>query len=135
MNNMNEITLDCKIENIYAVNDFLFKQINTLKINKKSSYKLELVVEEILTNIIKHSNSETFSVSSNFIEDSKKMFIQFKDNGIPFNPLEKDYSDFSTDIDKKKIGGLGIFFIKNNVDDLDYQYQNNANILSVNISL
>ena len=34
------------------------------------------------------------------------------DRGIPFNPLEKEDPDISGPIDERRIGGLGIFILK-----------------------
>jgi anti-sigma regulatory factor (Ser/Thr protein kinase) len=59
------------------------------------------------------------------------MMIRITDQGIPFNPLEKDEPDISLPVDERNIGGLGIFMVRNLVDDLSYHRDDHQNILTI----
>ena len=55
--------------------------------------------------------------------------MTFIDGGKPYNPLEKADPDTTLDIDERDIGGLGIFLVKKNVDEIAYEYADGKNIL------
>ena len=43
---------------------------------------------------------------------SNALIVNITDDGIPFNPLTKKGSELASDINKAKIGGLGIHIVK-----------------------
>ena len=53
------------------------------------------------------------------------------DNGIQYNPLEKPDPDVTLPPESREQGGLGIFIVKNSVDDINYQYHDYKNILTL----
>ncbi len=64
-------------------------------------------------------------------EDNNNYNFIFEDEGIPFNPLEKENPDISLSASKREVGGLGIFLTKEIMDDIKYKYENNKNILTI----
>ena len=64
-----------------------------------------------------------------FEENPAAVLMTFLDRGKPYNPLEKDDPDTTLDIDERDVGGLGIFLVKNNVDEISYEYADGKNIL------
>lgn len=62
------------------------------------------------------------------LEVSDKIVMSFCDSGKKFNPLERnmDIEDYNID---SQIGGLGIFLAAEIVDNSEYKYENNKNIL------
>ena len=57
------------------------------------------------------------------------VLITFLDRGKPYNPLEKDDPDTTLELEERDIGGLGIFLVKKNVDEINYEYADGKNIL------
>ena len=55
--------------------------------------------------------------------------VELIDTGIQFNPLEKEDPDISWEL-MKKPGGLGILLIKQNADQVHYQYIDGRNIFN-----
>ena len=94
---------------------------------------LQTVVDEILSNIIKYGfkdgGSHEIQVSMDYREASVK--LQFVDDGIPFNPLESEQPDVSAAMDDRRIGGLGIHFVKHLVDDIEYRRHQEKNHLTI----
>ena len=66
------------------------------------------------------------------IKKKQEVKISFEDNGIKFNPLEKEDPDTNTEIQDMQIGGLGIYIVKESMDNFEYKYENNKNILILN---
>ena len=53
------------------------------------------------------------------------------DDGVPFNPLEKEDADTSREALEEHEGGLGILLVKKNMDDVTYSYVDGKNILTI----
>ena len=69
------------------------------------------------------------------IDKSHKLFIKYLYrlglNLNEFNPLNKEAPDLTLDADQREIGGLGLTIVRKNVDKIDYSYENNQNILTI----
>ena len=59
------------------------------------------------------------------------MTITFIDHGVPFDPLAKEDPDVTLPSEQRKVGGLGVFLVKQNMDDIQYEYLNGSNILTL----
>jgi len=57
--------------------------------------------------------------------------LEIWDNGEPFNILDVPDPDVTADISDREIGGLGVFFVKEMVDEARYRRTGNSNILTL----
>ena len=57
--------------------------------------------------------------------------IEFRDKGIPFDPLAKADPDVTLSAEKRQIGGLGIYMVKKSMDEVRYRRENGENILTI----
>ena len=129
---MEKITLAATIDNLQQVIDFAAEKLEAHDCPLKASMQLELVIEEIFVNIASYAyepstGDATFCVD--FEENPTAVLLTFIDGGKPYNPLEKADPDTSLDADEREIGGLGIFLVKNNVDEIFYERTDDKNIL------
>lgn len=97
--------------------------------------RLELALEEALVNIIRHAYQERPEEILIQLECIPKIGarITLIDNGLAFNPLERQSSalDTSAPLEEMEEGGLGILFIKKSVDDVLYERRGNQNVLTL----
>ena len=129
---MNKITVDAVLENLQTVMDFATENLEAHDCSMKVSMQLELVIEEIFVNISSYAyhpeiGSATFCME--FEKEPAAVLMTFIDGGKPYNPLEKNDPDTTLDIDERDVGGLGIFLVKKNVDEISYEYADGKNIL------
>lgn len=61
----------------------------------------------------------------------KRVTLRFLDQGIPYNPLAKKDPDLTLSIDQRPVGGLGIYMVKQFMDQVEYQYDEGFNILVI----
>ncbi len=107
----------------------------------KVQIKIDIAVDEIFTNIAsyayEHSDlpdeERTVSVDVEDItfNDSPAVKIRFSDVGVRFNPLEREDPDIDLPIKDRSVGGLGIFVVKNNMDETSYEYEKGKNIFTI----
>ena len=120
-NNINEI------ERIIEEVEQTAKENN---IHQECIYKINLVLDEILMNIISYGytdNSEHF-IDINILFDSE-ISITVTDEGKQFNPLEASIPDVNKTLVERTIGGLGLQIVRAMMDSITYKYENNKNIL------
>ena len=129
---METITLAATIDNLQQVTDFAAEKLEAHDCPLKASMQLELVIEEVFVNIASYAyepatGDATFCVE--FEESPVAVVLTFIDGGKPYNPLEKPDPDTTLDADEREIGGLGIFLVKSNVDEISYERTDDKNIL------
>ena len=92
----------------------------------------QLSVEEAVTNIILHGYVENPGRIAIFLRTSPKAIeIRIEDSAPAFDPLSVPEPDLSTDVIERKIGSLGVFLMKQVMDDLSYEYKYGKNILTL----
>ena len=57
--------------------------------------------------------------------------LTFIDRGIPYDPVEKEDLDITLPLEKRTIGGMGIFMVKQSMDDVSHEYRDGQNILQI----
>lgn len=90
----------------------------------------QLAVEEALTNVIMHGyKGRTGTITISCHATHGLVEVQIEDNGLPFDPLSVPEPDLTGDVEDRHIGGLGIFLIRQVMDEIVYRYENGKNIL------
>ena len=90
---------------------------------------IRVVVEELVVNIVDYSHSDYLDVE--ITRDDRSLSMRFRDGGVPFNPLEREFPDFTIPLEERKIGGVGIFLVVHYMDDVAYEHIGGENILTV----
>ena len=100
----------------------------------RSSMAICVAVEEIFVNIASYAYSDgtgEATLSFGFDENERLMTLIVSDEGIPFNPLEREEPDTTLSAADRDIGGLGIFITKKTMDSVSYRNENGKNILTM----
>ena len=92
-----------------------------------------LAAEEVLTNIATHAyggrpGGEADVEVRLFPEEIR---IRFEDAGPPFNPLERPAPDVEAPIATRRVGGLGIFLVRQLANRCEYVREGSTNVLTV----
>ena len=97
--------------------------------------QVELAIEEIFVNIASYAypspDSGDVTITADVSGEQKELTVVFQDGGTPFDPLAKEDPDITLPIEQRRIGGLGIFLVKDNMDDVTYRYADGKNILTI----
>ena len=109
---------------------YLDDYLNENNISKKIVNQLELVIEELFVNICNYAYEGKSGYFKITLENNdNKIIITLEDEGIKFNPLEKEEPDTTLSIEERNVGGLGILLAKKNLDNIKYRREDNKNIL------
>ena len=96
--------------------------------------QLAVAVEEIFVNIAHYAYAPETGMAWIRVEtggDPHGVTITFIDKGMHYDPLAKEDPDVTLSAEERKIGGLGVFLVKNTMDDVTYSYVDEHNILSI----
>lgn len=131
---MMEKTFPAKDEHLYEVLGFVEETLESFGCPVKTQMAVSVAIEEVFVNVSHYAyQNKTGDVTLHieFDEDSRIITFRMKDNGIPFNPLEKPDPDITLSAEERDIGGLGIFITRRTMDSLSYSYENSENILTM----
>lgn len=129
-----KIEITNKLEELHKVNALLEGLEDTWGLPMPIVMNLNLCLEEALTNVIfyayQDSGKHSINISIQYVDDKVNLLI--KDEGKPFNPLEEAKEpDTEANVEDRQIGGLGVFFIKQFMDEVKYQRVGDFNQLNM----
>jgi sigma-B regulation protein RsbU (phosphoserine phosphatase) len=91
---------------------------------------VELIVEELLTNIVRAADSSNSRIRLTLecILTPQHLLLTVRDNGHAFDPLATTTPNLDADVADREVGGLGIHMIKELADDCSYERVDGWNI-------
>jgi len=124
-------TIESDINAIPRVSLVLDQAMRANGFTEEEILDTQLAVEEAITNVIVHGYAKSPGTIVITCRTTLKGVaeIQIEDTAPPFNPLTIPEPDITVAIEERKIGGLGIFLIRQVMDDITYRYENGKNIL------
>ena len=131
---MEELKLEAKKENLDKVNAFIDGFLENNGCSMKAQMKIDLATEEIFVNIAQYSyapGTGDATIQLALSDDGSSVEITFIDSGIPYDPLAKEDPDITLSSEERQIGGLGIFLIKQYMDDVRYKFEDGQNKLTI----
>lgn len=113
---------------------FVETELEKEECSLKTQTSICVAMEELFVNIAHYAYPEGTGRAEIGIDIDKNMRMAtfvISDNGVPFNPLEKDDPDITKPAEEREIGGLGIFIVKKTMDTIDYERVENENRLTM----
>ncbi len=107
------------------------------KLKDNIIWEIRLILEEIVTNIISYGyeDKENHIIVVSIDTGEKDITISIKDDGIPYNILEHPKPDLEIPFQDRDIGGLGIYMVREIMDEVNYKRVDNMNQLVMRRSL
>ena len=104
---------------------------------------IRLVTEELVVNIVNYAYADAtdgLPTATDYLDveiqrDADSITLRFRDGGVPFNPLAREVPDTSLPLEKRRIGGLGIFMVVEMMDSVSYEYTNGENVLTAGLKI
>lgn len=128
-----ELQISNKIPEIEKVCNSITTFSRQHSIDEKIITNLYLAIDELLTNIIRYGyrDEKEHTINIRYSIENELLTLQIEDDSYPFNPNDAPLPDLTADLQNRKIGGLGIYLVKNMMDDVKYITQNGKNILTL----
>ena len=127
------LVTDANINALIQVNELVEGYCRNHQATPELEQTLLLVCEEVFANIVNHGFCAPggHAIEIKIYHDADRVMLEFKDNGLAFNPLHQQAPQLGLPVAETPVGGLGLPLIRELSDELNYHRQGNYNILSL----
>ncbi len=106
------------------VRSFVANEAELYGLASREVYAVQLAVDEAFTNIVEHAyggeSQEKIECTCQITEEG--LIITLRDCGKQFNPLEVPDPNLEADLEEREIGGLGLFFMRQLMDEVSFTF-------------
>ncbi|MEF3312958.1 ATP-binding protein [Paenibacillus sp. GYB004] len=133
------ISLRNELPELERLRLFLNETAEALGMDNRALYRVNLICDELVTNIISYGYGEgqegSRRIEIGLALNGEVLDISISDDGIAFNPLNRPEPDVEAGLEDRKIGGLGIHFAKSLTESKTYARVEGRNELRLTMRL
>ena len=126
--------IEANKENLPQVLEFVEGCLEEADCPMKSMMQISIAVEEVFVNIASYAYSPEIGDAVINVEtdpDSALIRITLEDRGVPYDPLIREDPDVTLSAEERQIGGLGVYMVKQSMDNVPYEFKDGKNILTL----
>jgi anti-sigma regulatory factor (Ser/Thr protein kinase) len=128
---VDRLTVPGKLDSLDAIGQFVLRAAGDAGLDRRTSYRLRLAVDELATNIVVHGYEEAGREGPIVVwseVDEAELRLRLEDSAAPFDPHEASAPDgLDRPLEERNIGGLGVFLALRGVDELRYERDGDKN--------
>ena len=127
------LVLPCDLQEVPRLNAFVEEVCQDVGFDEQTTMSIKVAVEEAVVNVMKYAyppgqqRDVTIEAASNDV----RLKFTIIDCGMPFDPTVQSEVDTTLSAQERKIGGLGIHIIRQNMDSINYERIDNLNVLTL----
>ncbi|MBR4920528.1 MAG: ATP-binding protein [Prevotella sp.] len=128
-----EIQIKNQVDELARVNQFIEEIGEELCLDMELQMNLNLVMEEMVSNIIFYAYPKEKEATIELLAecDGKELTFVLSDRGKEFDPTMKEDADPNINPMDREIGGMGIYIVKNIMNEVTYQRLEGKNLLTM----
>ena len=128
-----EIIIKNQVDELERVNQFVEEIGEELGLDMELQMNLNLVMEEMVSNVIFYAYPEGKTAEIELLaeSDGKELTFVLSDKGKEFDPTAKVDADPDVNPAERDIGGMGIYIVKNIMNEVSYQRLEGKNLLTM----
>lgn len=128
-----EIRIKNQISELEHVAQFIEEIGEELGLSMELQMNLNLVMEEMVSNVIFYAYPQEADAEIELLakSDGKELTFVLTDQGREFDPTAKEDADPNVNPAEREIGGMGIFIVKNIMNQVTYQRLDGKNLLTM----
>ncbi len=131
MNKVHRLTIAGRFDQLEHVCQLIEQAAGEAGLGKEECGRCQLAVDEACTNIIEHGyggeNRGTIDLVCQVAEG--ELVVTVQDHAQPFDPTEVPPPNLNAPLDEIKVGGLGIYFMRQVMDAVEFTYEGGGNKL------
>ena len=127
------IVLPADLQEVPRLNAFVEEVCQSVGFDEETYMQIKVAVEEAVVNVMKyayphgHRGDVTIDAASNAL----RLKFTIIDIGKPFDPTVQQVVDTTLSAKERKIGGLGIHIMRQNMDSINYERIDQLNVLTL----
>lgn len=127
---MEQLIVTSELSEMEKIRSFLKESLHGMNLSEEEQFAIELSLLEICTNIVRYA----YPINKDRIflkiwRETDRVYLEIRDNGIPFDPSEATEPDIHKIIQTEQIGGFGILLSRKFMDGIEYSRKNDQNVL------
>lgn len=132
MKDLFELEIESKLENLAEIGEFITDSMRELGLTDRKLFDIQMAVDEACTNIIKYGYTvDVGMIIISCCRSGEDVIVVIKDSSKPFDPMSIPPPDLDASLEERKIGGLGVYFMRTLVDEVKYEFKDGANVLTM----
>ena len=131
------IVLPNDTQEVPRLNAFVEEVCQTVGFDEIVTMKVNVAVEEAVVNVMKYAypSGQRGDVTIEAASNDVQLKFTIIDSGKPFDPTVQAEVDTTLPAKERKIGGLGIHIMRQNMDSMNYERMDNLNVLTLRKTL
>ncbi len=128
------LCVPAQTEELKKVLAFVDSRLEAADCPVKTQLQIDVAVGEIFVNIAHYAYADgdgTAEITDRVEGDPAEAVIEFRDAGVPYDPLSRPDPDVTLSAEDRRIGGLGIYMVKKSMDAVRYRYEDGRNVLTI----
>jgi serine/threonine-protein kinase RsbW len=118
-----ELEVASKLDNLPIIGDFIAENLAKISTSPATVFHIQLAVDEASTNIIKYAYEGKEGRLKLVMEiNGNELIITLIDWGKSFDPNTIPAPDLNATLEERRIGGLGMYFIRKLMDEVSYSF-------------
>ena len=118
----------------------LAEWIEMIGLPQELNMPINLALEEAVSNVMLYAYPGksgqvlvecTKKMKGERLKDEGQIIFTITDSGVPFDPTQQEDPDVTQSAEERPIGGLGIFLVRQIMDDIRYERKDEKNILTL----
>lgn len=128
-----ELKLKNQVGELERVNRFIEEIGNELGLSMELRMDLNLVIEEMVSNVIFYAYPKDVEgeIELEAEYDGNELCFVLSDSGKEFDPTQKEDANPDINPTEREIGGMGIYIVKNIMNEVSYQRLEGKNLLTM----
>ncbi|MBN2388538.1 MAG: ATP-binding protein [Anaerolineales bacterium] len=119
---MRTVIFPAHFDQLDAIRRFVTQAARDVGLAEKDVCAVEMAVDEACSNIIEHayrSSKGVIECTCECADDA--LTVVLRDYAAPFDPANVPPPDLSDDLEERKIGGLGVYLMRQLMDEIHYE--------------
>lgn len=128
-----ELVIKNRIEELERLAVFVEEVAEQNDLDPETTMNLNLALEEAVSNVILYAYPQEMGEEITIMAQCERNALIFTitDKGKEFDPTKVEEADVTLSAEDRQIGGLGIFLVKNIMNEVTYQRLEGKNVLTL----
>ncbi len=123
-----ELGVTSNRQNLAQIAEFVAGRAAAAGLDEESAFDVQMAVDEACTNSILHAYNGDADGELRVCcyLDGSEFVVEITDFGQPFNPDAVPEPDFSSPLEERTIGGLGVYLMRRLMDSVQFTFSPHA---------
>jgi len=118
------LTVPGRLDQLIIISEFIAQAARQAGLDERDVFHVQTAVDEACTNVIQHAYQgiEGGEIILTCRRTDDTFIVTVRDHGRPFDPSAVPPPDLGTDLNARRVGGLGLYFMRRLMDEVHFEF-------------